>query len=100
MASSTSEPEIIRVSQKGQATIPQRLREKFGIDTPGEVLVYEDEGRIVVEPLPPAEELHGIHAGNHEPGEILRKVREANEEEKQREAATAERLRPGEDAAE
>ena len=98
MASSTSEPEIIRVSQKGQATIPQRLREKFGIDTPGEVLVYEDDGRIVVEPLPPAEDLHGIHAGEHEPGEVLAKVREINDEEKQREEETAQRLRPGEDA--
>lgn len=98
MASSTSEPEIIRVSQKGQATIPQRLREKFGINTPGEVLVYEDDGRIIVEPLPPAEELHGIHAGEHEPGEVLAKVREINDEEKQREEETAERLRPDEDA--
>lgn len=97
MASSTSEPEIIRVSQKGQATIPQRLREKFGIDTPGEVLVYEDDGRIIVEPLPPAEELHGIHAGEHESGEVLAKVREINDEEKQREEETAERLRPDED---
>lgn len=98
MASSTPEPEIIRVSQKGQATIPQRLREKFGIDTPGEVLVYEDEGRIIVEPLPPAQELHGIHAGEHEPGEVLAKVREMNEEEKQREEERAERVRPDEDA--
>lgn len=97
MASSTSEPEIIRVSQKGQATIPQRLREKFGIDTPGEVLIYEDEGRIIVEPLPPAEDLHGIHAGEHEPGEVLAKVREINDEEKQREEETAERLHPDED---
>ena len=97
MASSTSEPEIIRVSQKGQATIPQRLREKFGIDTPGEVLIYEDEGRIIVEPLPPAEDLHGIHAGEHEPGEVLAKVRDMKDEEKRREEETAERLRPDED---
>ena len=98
MASKAPEPEIIRVSQKGQATIPQHLREKFGIDTPGEVLVYEDEGRIIVEPLPSAEDLHGIHAGDHEPGEVLAKVREMNDEEKRREEERAERLRPDEDA--
>ena len=98
MASSTLEPDIIRVSQKGQATIPQRLRDKFGIDAPGEVLIYEDEGRIIVEPLPPAKKLHGIHADEHESGEILAKVREAKDGEKQREAETAERLRPDEDA--
>jgi antitoxin PrlF len=98
MASSTPEPEIIRVSQKGQATIPQHLREKFGIDTPGEVLVYEDGGRIIVEPLPPAKDLHGIHAGEHEPGEVLAKAREMKDEEKRREEEMAERLRPNEDA--
>ncbi len=98
MVSKTLEPEIIRVSQKGQATIPQHLREKFGIETPGEVLVYEDEGRIIVEPLPPAKDLHGIHAGDHEPGEVLAKVCEMNDEEKRREEETAERLRPNEDA--
>lgn len=98
MASSTSEPDVIRVSQKGQATIPQHLREKFGIDAPGEVLVYEDEGRIIVEPLPPVKKLHGIHADEHEPGEILAKVREVKDEEKQREAEKIERLRPDEDA--
>ena len=98
MASRTPEPEIIRVSQKGQATIPQHLREKFGIDTPGEVLVYEDEGRIIVEPLPAAKDLHGIHAGDHEPGEVLEKVREMKDEEKRREEEKAERLRPDKDA--
>lgn len=98
MASSAIDPEIVRVSQKGQATIPQRLREKFGIDTPGEVLVYEDEGRIVVEPLPSSKDLHGIHAGEHEPGEVLEKVRDIKDEEKRREAETAEQLRPDEDA--
>jgi antitoxin PrlF len=98
MASNATDPEIIRVSQKGQATIPQRLREKFGIDTPGEVLVYEDEGRIIVEPLPSSKDLHGIHAGEHEPGEVLAKVRDLKDEEKRREEETAERLRPDENA--
>ena len=41
MASSTNEPRVVRVSQKGQATIPKGLREKFGIETPGEVFVYQ-----------------------------------------------------------
>ena len=92
--SSTSEPAVVRVSRKGQATIPKPLREKFGIETPGEVFVYEEDGRIVLEPVPSLDELHGIHAGDHEPGEVLAKVREAREEERRREAERAERLRP------
>ena len=92
MASSTREPEIVRVSQKGQATIPKALREKFGIETPGEVFVYEEADRIVIEPVPALEELHGIHAADREPGEVLEQVRELREEEARREDSAAERL--------
>ena len=52
MSSSTDGPTVVRVSQKGQATIPKDLRERFGIDAPGEVFIYEEGGRIVVEPVP------------------------------------------------
>jgi len=97
MASSTSDPEIVQVSQKGQATIPKPLREKFGIETPGEVFIYEEGDRIIVEPVPSLEELHGIHAGDHEPGEVLAKVREMKDEEKRREDEQLERLRPSEE---
>ena len=96
MASSTDDPEIVRVSQKGQATIPKPLREKFGIETPGEVFIYEEGDRIIVEPVPSLEELHGIHAGDHEPGEVLAKVRDTKDEEKRREDERFERLRPSE----
>ena len=97
MASSTNDPEIVRVSQKGQATIPKPLREKFGIETPGEVFIYEEGDRIIVEPVPSLEELHGIHAGDHEPGEVLATVREMKGEEKRREDERFERLRPSEE---
>lgn len=90
MASSPTEPKVVRVSRKGQATIPKGLREKFGIETPGEVYVYEERGRIVIEPVPSPDELHGIHAGKHEPGELLERVREARDEEKRREAERVE----------
>ncbi|UWG52049.1 AbrB family transcriptional regulator [Halalkaliarchaeum sp. AArc-CO] len=98
MASSTNEPRVVRVSQKGQATIPKGLREKFGIETPGEVFVYEEQGRIIIEPVPSPDELHGIHAGEHERGDVLARVRELTDEEKRTEEERAERLRPSEDA--
>nr|WP_254922111.1 AbrB/MazE/SpoVT family DNA-binding domain-containing protein [Halorubrum sp. Ea8] len=85
------------MSQKGQATIPKGLREKFGIETPGEVFVYEDQGRIIIEPVPSPDELHGIHAGEHEGGAVLERVREMKEEEKRRDTERADRLRPSED---
>jgi AbrB family looped-hinge helix DNA binding protein len=86
------------VSQKGQATIPKGLREKFGIETPGEVFIYEERGRIIIEPVPSPDELHGIHAGEHEPSDVLERVREMKDEEQRTEAKRVERLRPSEDA--
>lgn len=97
MASSTTEPNVVRVSQKGQATIPKGLRKKFGIETPGEVFVYEEQGRIIIEPVPSPDELHGIHRGDHERGEVLERVRDIKDEEKRREAERIDRLRPDED---
>lgn len=98
MNSSTKDPEVVRVSQKGQATIPKQLREKFGIETPGEVFIYEERGRIVIEPVPSPDELHGIHAGEHDRGEIVDRVRELKADEKRQEAERNDRLRPSDDA--
>lgn len=92
MSSSTSEPAVVRISGKGQATIPKELREKFGIETPGEVFVYEADGRIIVEPVPSLEDLHGIHAGEHEPGEVRSRVRELEAEQREQEEREAAEL--------
>jgi len=95
MASSRRDPDVDRVSRKGQATIPKPLREKFGIETPGEVFVYEDDGRIVVEPVPSLEDLQGIHASDdREEGAITEAVRELKRAELQEEADRAARLDP------
>jgi AbrB family looped-hinge helix DNA binding protein len=51
------------VSEKGQVTIPKKLRDRFGI-RPGDVLdVVEERGRLVVHkaaPEDPFAELYGI----------------------------------------
>lgn len=83
ISSNTNDGEVIRVSRKGQATIPKELRERFGIDTPGKVLIHEEDGKIVVEPLPSVEEMQGVHAGRYETGEVLEHLREMNDEDKQ-----------------
>lgn len=100
MSSSTAngnkeeESEIIHVTPKGQATIPKPLREKFGIDTPGKVLIHEEDGKIVVEPAPSAKNMRGIHAEGRREGEVLERMRELREEETEREREREERLRP------
>lgn len=83
MPSNTSEGRVVRVSKKGQTTIPKQLRERFEIDTPGRVFIYEDDGKIVVEPVPSVKDMQGIHAGQYEKGEVLAHLREMVEQEKE-----------------
>ena len=92
MDSNTNGGEIIRVSKKGQATIPKELRERFGIETPGKVLIHEEEGKIVVEPLPSVEDMQGVHAGRYEKGEVLEHLREMKDGDKRLERERDERL--------
>lgn len=61
------------------------------------MFIYEEGDRIIVEPVPSLEELHGIHAGDHEPGEVLARVQEMKNEEKRNEDKKFERLRPSEE---
>lgn len=37
------------VGERGQVTLPKRLREAFGIQGGDEVTVYEEDGKIVIE---------------------------------------------------
>jgi len=92
MSSHTDEGEVIRVSKKGQATIPKALRERFGIDTPGKVLIHEEDGKIVVDPLPSVEEMQGVHAGDYERGAVLDHLRAMRAADEDRERARDERL--------
>lgn len=41
----------VRVTSKGQATLPKEYRQALGIRAPGEVVVRLEDGRIVVEPV-------------------------------------------------
>ena len=82
---SSTDGEIINVSQKGQATIPKDLRERFGIETPGQVFIHEEGGKIVVEPLPSVAEMQGVHAGRYEPGEVLDHLERMKQSDKERE---------------
>jgi AbrB family looped-hinge helix DNA binding protein len=97
MPSSIDSPKVVRVSEKGQATIPKALRERFDIETPGEVFIYREGDRIVIEPVPSLDGLHGIHGDDdRDPGEVIERARELRAEDERRERERAERLRPDE----
>lgn len=53
--------EVVSVTKKGQATIPKRLREKYGIKN--KVIFEENECGIVLKPVPsPSEEFGSLKA--------------------------------------
>lgn len=94
MSSKTESGRVVRVSKKGQTTIPKSLREKFDIDAPGRVRFREtDDGEIVVEPVPHPTDLRGSLAEEkREPGDIWSELDEMRDEEKNREDDELERL--------
>lgn len=66
------------VSEKGQVTIPKRLRERLGI-RPGQVLEFEaEDGRLVARkalPDDPVEAVYGILRLGRSTDELLRQIR-------------------------
>jgi AbrB family looped-hinge helix DNA binding protein len=50
----------IRVTDRGQVTIPKEMRDATGIAAPGDVIVRRrDSGAVLIEPVPTVEDLHG-----------------------------------------
>lgn len=79
--------DVVRVTSKGQATIPAGLRVKFGIRAPGLVRFVERGGRLVVEPVPTPREMRGIlkRLGEKESlSELLRRERREDLERESR----------------
>lgn len=83
--STTDGGRIVSLSQKGQATIPKELREKHGIEPGSRVRIHEnDQGEIVVEPLPSLQDFRGAATTEERGTAILREEREVDEERSQR----------------
>ena len=53
---------IVKVTRKGQITIPKKLREKFGIKEGDLLIVEETENGILLRKIQRLEELAGIDA--------------------------------------
>jgi AbrB family looped-hinge helix DNA binding protein len=68
---------IVSLSRKGQATIPKELRDKHGIEPGGKVRIKEnEEGEIVIEPVPTLQEFRGAAASEPCGTSILEEERE------------------------
>ena len=78
---------IVRVTQRGQATISKEWREQLGIDAPGEVVMIAVDDSIVVKLLRAIDDLAGRHGGAFGTGEAMAKVERWREEESNHERA-------------
>ncbi|RQG86653.1 AbrB/MazE/SpoVT family DNA-binding domain-containing protein [Natrarchaeobius halalkaliphilus] len=87
------EERIVSVTEKGQATIPKRLREKHGIPAPGRVkFVENDDEEIVVRPVGSMREFRGLERESDDERPATAILREEREREKQRADETVERF--------
>ena len=87
MATDEAATKLIRVTQRGQATIPKEWRDRLGIEAPGEVVMIAVDDSIVVKPPRSLDELAGRHADALADGEATEKLRQWHTEEAERERA-------------
>ncbi len=81
--------QVVSVTKKGQATIPKRLRKKYGIK--GKVLIEEDEKGILLKPLPSPNEDFGSLKAVLKEKSSRKLLEEARREESEKERELAKR---------
>lgn len=71
---------IVKVTRKGQTTIPVQIREKLGIKEGDELAVEAIDQQIVFKPIPRIEDCAGIFAGNADVAELKKEIDKLREE--------------------
>lgn len=90
---STDDGRVVSVTEKGQATIPKRLREKHGISAPGRVKFVESEaGEIVVRPVGSMREFRGLERDGDDDRPATELLRDVRERDRERTEALVERF--------
>lgn len=84
--------QIVSVTKKGQATIPKKLRKRYGIK--GKVIMEEDEKGIILKPLPSPNEDFGSLKPLFKGKTSRELLKEARKEEFEKEKERAKRAGP------
>jgi AbrB family looped-hinge helix DNA binding protein len=71
---------IVKITRRGQTTIPAGLREKFGIKEGDKLIVEATEKGILFKPVPKLENMAGIDAKYGTPEEIKKEIDKLREE--------------------
>ncbi len=72
--------QTVKVTRKGQTTIPVEIREKLGIKEGDTLAVQATDKHIVFTPIPTLEGMCGIFAGHADVAELKKEIDEMREE--------------------
>ena len=71
---------VVKVTRRGQTTIPAKLREKFGIKEGDELIVEATEKGVLFKPIRRLEDCAGIYAKYGKVEEIKKEIDTLREE--------------------
>jgi antitoxin PrlF len=71
---------IVKVTRRGQTTIPVEFRQKLGIEEGDELAVEITDKGILFKPIPKLEELAGVDAKYGTPEELKKELEKLREE--------------------
>jgi len=72
--------QVVKVTRRGQTTIPRDFREKYGIREGDRILVEDRDGELVIRVIPKLEALAGIYAKYGRKEELKKKLEKLREE--------------------
>jgi len=71
---------IVKVTRRGQTTIPAEFREKFGIKEGDKLFVEATEEGILFKTIPKLEDMAGVDAEYGTPEEVKKEIDKLREE--------------------
>jgi AbrB family looped-hinge helix DNA binding protein len=72
---------VVKVTRKGQTTIPAEIRQKLGINEGDDLLVeVTDQGQVVFSPFRRLEDCAGIYSKHGKPEEMKKEIEKIREE--------------------
>ncbi len=71
---------VVKVTRRGQTTIPMALREKYGIKEGDRLVVEDTGGGLLFKVMPKLEDLAGVYAKFGRVEEIKKEIEKMREE--------------------
>lgn len=71
---------VVRVTRRGQTTIPLEFREKYGIDEGDKLVVEDTQEGLLFRVVPRLDKLAGVDAGFGKVEEVKKEIEKLREE--------------------